>query len=180
MQYACTQCKPELLAAPQELHHFKWAGADVFVTASARGNRRCVVVETNSCPSGQKSQPLVNDAAEQVPGYCRVVWGHPSRRLLNAGMLWNNNVSMPGPLCFAISSSCLKAWRGVPCYAWRCLRLGDSLGTDMRHECIPCMLNKPMLCACAVGVQDAVGAELHAGAACGGAHAARRPLGSAV
>jgi hypothetical protein len=48
------------------LHHFKWAGADVFVTASALGNRRCVVVETNSCPSGQKSQPLVNDASEQA------------------------------------------------------------------------------------------------------------------
>lgn len=65
------------MAARQELHHFKWAGADVFVTASARGNRRCVVVETNSCPSGQKSQPLVNDASEQVP---RVLQG-----LQNAG-----------------------------------------------------------------------------------------------
>ncbi len=73
MQYACKQSKPDLAAAPQELHHFKWAGADVFVTASARGNRRCVVVETNSCPSGQKSQPLVNDASEQVPGYC-ILW----------------------------------------------------------------------------------------------------------
>ena len=32
--------------------HFRWAGCDLFVCGP---RRRTVVVETNSCPSGQKS-----------------------------------------------------------------------------------------------------------------------------
>ena len=49
--------------------HFRWAGADVFVTASATGRRACVVVETNSCPSGQKSMPPLGGEPEGQGGY---------------------------------------------------------------------------------------------------------------
>ena len=37
--------------------YFKWAGVDLFHVATPAGNRHMIVVETNSCPSGQKSMP---------------------------------------------------------------------------------------------------------------------------
>ena len=40
--------------------YFRWAGADlIFVTGP--GNRHAVVIETNSCPSGQKSMPFTDE-----------------------------------------------------------------------------------------------------------------------
>lgn len=50
-----------LATVPQ---HFRWAGADLFHVTDDRGVRRNVVVETNSCPSGQKSMPLREDQNE--------------------------------------------------------------------------------------------------------------------
>ena len=44
--------------------YFRWAGADLFHVTNDRGIRRNVVVETNSCPSGQKSMPLRADQEE--------------------------------------------------------------------------------------------------------------------
>ncbi len=52
--------------------HFRWAGADLFCTTTAAGNRRLVVVETNSCPSGNKSMPLLSDDDEQG-GYRKLI-----------------------------------------------------------------------------------------------------------
>lgn len=37
--------------------YFKWAGVDLFHVATPSGHRHMIVVETNSCPSGQKSMP---------------------------------------------------------------------------------------------------------------------------
>eukprot|EP00246_Nothoceros_aenigmaticus_P010361 TRINITY_DN2681_c0_g1_i6.p1 TRINITY_DN2681_c0_g1~~TRINITY_DN2681_c0_g1_i6.p1 ORF type:complete len:591 (-),score=82.34 TRINITY_DN2681_c0_g1_i6:172-1944(-) len=48
--------------------YFQWAGADLFATTTDRGQKRLVVVETNSCPSGQKSMPLANEEMEHA-GY---------------------------------------------------------------------------------------------------------------
>ncbi len=44
--------------------YFLWCGADLINSTSAGGNRRMVVIENNSCPSGQKSMPLVDDNKE--------------------------------------------------------------------------------------------------------------------
>lgn len=44
--------------------HFFWGGADLFYVTTESGNRKMVVLETNSCPSGQKSMPLRSDADE--------------------------------------------------------------------------------------------------------------------
>ena len=44
--------------------HFFWGGADLFYVTTQSGNRRMVVLETNSCPSGQKSMPLRGDSDE--------------------------------------------------------------------------------------------------------------------
>ncbi|MCA9572282.1 MAG: hypothetical protein KC656_30795, partial [Myxococcales bacterium] len=53
----------EVLSTPPR--HFRWAGADLFHVTDDKGVRRNVVLETNSCPSGQKSMPLREDTQEQ-------------------------------------------------------------------------------------------------------------------
>ena len=45
--------------------HFRWAGSDLLYVTTATGVRRMVVIETNSCPSGQESMPLYDDNEEQ-------------------------------------------------------------------------------------------------------------------
>ncbi len=59
--------KPEVLYSllNYELRHFLWAGADLINVTSASGRRQMVVIENNSCPSGQKSMPLTDDHQEQ-------------------------------------------------------------------------------------------------------------------
>ena len=49
-----------------------WSGADLFNVTSAAGKRQMVVVENNSCPSGQKSMPLLDDNLE-YGGYKRLI-----------------------------------------------------------------------------------------------------------
>jgi len=59
--------------APEQLHallteqprYFRWAGSDLFLVTTEDGRRQMTVVETNSCPSGQKSMPLFDDQQEQ-------------------------------------------------------------------------------------------------------------------
>ena len=48
--------------------HFRWAGCDLFVCGPAR---RSLVVETNSCPSGQKSLPFPD--GDELNGYGRLM-----------------------------------------------------------------------------------------------------------
>lgn len=45
-------------------HFFRWCGADLFNVTEATGGRKMVVIETNSCPSGQKSMPLLSEDNE--------------------------------------------------------------------------------------------------------------------
>ncbi len=44
--------------------NFHWGGSDLFYVTTEKGNRRMVVLETNSCPSGQKSMPPRSDSDE--------------------------------------------------------------------------------------------------------------------
>ena len=60
--------------------YFFWAGSDLFNVTTAEGNRQMIIVETNSCPSGQKSMPLISDANE-FGGY-RTVLGTTFKELL--------------------------------------------------------------------------------------------------
>jgi hypothetical protein len=59
--------KPEVLneILSYRSKYFHWAGADLLNVTSAGGKRQMVVIENNSCPSGQKSMPLVDDTQEQ-------------------------------------------------------------------------------------------------------------------
>jgi hypothetical protein len=69
-----THLHPEVdpLAVRHVLAHgpqyFHWGGADLFPATTDAGVRRIIVIETNSCPSGQKSMPFSGDHPEQT-GY---------------------------------------------------------------------------------------------------------------
>lgn len=51
--------------------HFQWAGSDLFTVTNAQGTRQSIIIETNSCPSGQKSMPLLQDT-DEYGGYRKV------------------------------------------------------------------------------------------------------------
>lgn len=55
-----------------QCQHFLWSGADLIHATTEQGNRKMVVIENNSCPSGQKSMPLLDDHEEEG-GYRRLV-----------------------------------------------------------------------------------------------------------
>lgn len=52
--------------------YFRWAGADLINVVTEKGTRTMVVIENNSCPSGQKSIPLLDDHQE-MGGYLRLI-----------------------------------------------------------------------------------------------------------
>lgn len=52
--------------------YFRWGGCDLFHVTSETGLRQVVVIETNSCPSGQKSMPRLNESIEKA-GYDRLL-----------------------------------------------------------------------------------------------------------
>lgn len=45
--------------------HYLWSGADLMNVTNEEGKRQMVLIENNSCPSGQKSMPLMDEAQEQ-------------------------------------------------------------------------------------------------------------------
>ncbi|KAI8638067.1 hypothetical protein BD408DRAFT_374073 [Parasitella parasitica] len=55
--------------------HFQWAGSDLFNVTTASGHRQMIVIETNSCPSGQKSMPLLSETGDhnEQGGYRLVI-----------------------------------------------------------------------------------------------------------
>jgi hypothetical protein len=55
-----------------EPRFFAWSGADLLHVTSEQGRRRMVILETNSCPSGQKSMPLLNEGQE-LGGFGRLI-----------------------------------------------------------------------------------------------------------
>ena len=59
--------KPGKLKAILEYwpEYFPWSGADLINVTNMKGKKQMVVIETNSCPSGQKSMPLVSEQMNQ-------------------------------------------------------------------------------------------------------------------
>jgi hypothetical protein len=43
----------------------RWAGSDLFHVTTEAGDREMIIIETNSCPSGNKSMPIPSDDQEQ-------------------------------------------------------------------------------------------------------------------
>ncbi|MCB9236025.1 MAG: hypothetical protein H6581_30540 [Bacteroidia bacterium] len=56
----------------QSPKYFRWAGADLINVTTERGKRQMVVIENNSCPSGQKSMPLFDDH-DELGGYRKLI-----------------------------------------------------------------------------------------------------------
>ena len=52
--------------------HFRWGGSDLIHVTTDTGLRRVVIIETNSCPSGQKSMPRISESVEEA-GYQTVL-----------------------------------------------------------------------------------------------------------
>lgn len=52
--------------------YFRWAGADLIHVTTEQGLHQMVVIENNSCPSGQKSMPLLDGNQEQG-GYRQLI-----------------------------------------------------------------------------------------------------------
>lgn len=52
--------------------YFFWGGSDLFYVTTEKGNRRMVTIETNSCPSGQKSMPALSDN-DEYRGYRQLI-----------------------------------------------------------------------------------------------------------
>jgi len=52
--------------------YFRWSGTDMMHVTNHEGNRKLTLIETNSCPSGQKSMPLLDFNYEQG-GYRRLI-----------------------------------------------------------------------------------------------------------
>ncbi|KAI5057559.1 hypothetical protein GOP47_0027574 [Adiantum capillus-veneris] len=109
----------------QSTRFFQWGGSDLFITTSDMGQKKLVVVETNSCPSGQKSMPLANEDVEHA-GY---------RTLLEKSFMPSlraHSASLPhGRLAVLYDKNHMEAWGYaatladlssesvllVPCYA---------------------------------------------------------------
>ncbi|RMG10662.1 MAG: hypothetical protein D6731_17025 [Planctomycetota bacterium] len=60
----------ELLRTPPR--YLRWSGSDIFNVSTEDGVRQKLIVETNSCPSGQKSFPLLDEHKEEG-GYWRLM-----------------------------------------------------------------------------------------------------------
>lgn len=52
--------------------YFHWSGSDLFNVAHENGSKQKLIVETNSCPSGQKSFPNLEEDTEEG-GYWRLI-----------------------------------------------------------------------------------------------------------
>lgn len=63
--------------------HFAWAGSDLFNVTTDAGQHQMIVIETNSCPSGQKSMPLIQDT-DECGGYRTVLHSSFSDLMRNA------------------------------------------------------------------------------------------------
>ncbi len=61
-QVKALRLKEVLSYQPQ---YYNWSGADLINVTNAKGKRQMVVIENNSCPSGQKSMPLPADTQLQ-------------------------------------------------------------------------------------------------------------------
>lgn len=49
----------------EETRYFRWGGADLINVTTEGAKKQMVIIENNSCPSGQKSMPLIEDNEEQ-------------------------------------------------------------------------------------------------------------------
>jgi hypothetical protein len=110
----------EMLDDPPK--HFRWGGADLLNATTKRGSRRMVVIEVNSCPSGQKSMPFVHVNNEQA-GYRtlleRAFLPRLKRRSLPAGglcILYDKNKMEVSGYAATLADLAKETVYLVPCF----------------------------------------------------------------
>ncbi|GAB5364849.1 hypothetical protein AAMO2058_001005600 [Amorphochlora amoebiformis] len=57
----------DVLKTPKK--YFNWAGVDLFSVTDDNGKKQMIIIETNSCPSGNKSLPMPADFDENNSNY---------------------------------------------------------------------------------------------------------------
>ena len=62
--------------------YYRWSGADLINVTTAGGKKQMVIIENNSCPSGQKSMPLLHENLEQG-GYAKLMHETFKRHVAN-------------------------------------------------------------------------------------------------
>ncbi|RKP05001.1 hypothetical protein THASP1DRAFT_35421 [Thamnocephalis sphaerospora] len=87
--------------------HFMWGGADLFNVTTASGKRQMIVVETNSCPSGQKSMPLLHEV-DELGGYGTVL-RTAFRHLMKAGEEHEEHDELDGDLAVIYDKNHMEA-----------------------------------------------------------------------
>lgn len=103
--------------------HMRWAGADLFCVTNDRGTRKVVVIELNSCPSGQKSMPIIQETSEQ--GSYRILLERAflpmlKRRSLPEGelaVLYDKNLMETSGYAATLADLTGQEVHLVPCYA---------------------------------------------------------------
>ena len=102
--------------------YFQWAGADLINVTDAHGKRQMVIIENNSCPSGQKSMPLSDDHKEQG-GYRQLVERTIAPRLRtnrhvngHVAVLYDKNVMEASGYAAALADSLKERVFFVPFY----------------------------------------------------------------
>ena len=115
--------------------HFRWGGADLFHATDENGLRRMVVIETNSCPSGQKSLPIMSED-EEDGGYRRLLQRSflpiLRRRQLPKGrlaVLWDKN-----PMEVSGYAACLADLTGEPVLVVPCFDHADDPHTRISSQ----------------------------------------------
>jgi hypothetical protein len=102
---------------------FPWAGCDLIHVTTEAGFRHMVVIETNSCPSGQKSLPIYDDQREQG-GYHTLIsetflpW-IAGRRLPPGGLavLYDKNLMEASGYAATLADLSGETVHLTPCYA---------------------------------------------------------------
>jgi hypothetical protein len=103
--------------------HFPWAGCDLIHVTTESGFRHMVVIETNSCPSGQKSLPMADDQREQG-GYRSLIeetflpW-LAGRRLPHGGLavLYDKNLMETSGYAATLADVTGEPVHLTPCFA---------------------------------------------------------------
>jgi hypothetical protein len=73
--------------------YFKWAVSDLFNVTNNLGKRQMIIVESNSCPSGQKSMPLIDNT--NIYGGYKTILQECFKELINTN---TNNSDATGDL----------------------------------------------------------------------------------
>jgi len=111
----------ELLTYKPQFYHL--SGADLLHVTTESGKRQMVIIENNSCPSGQKSMPLRDDL-DEMGGYQRFIeetfkMGLKRKRMISGklAVIYDKNYMEASGYAAAMAESFGEPVYLVPCYS---------------------------------------------------------------